>query len=149
MSRYDESGFTLVEVLVAMVIFAFGILAVINMQYVSSATNLKSRLITEAVVVAQGKVEELMGVSYTSLNDENNNDIPNKAVVIDPSLDDVGEGTADYSEPGNAGALYRLYWNVRENYPFDETKTVRVIVQWDEGILTNTFSLDMLKTDGE
>ena len=58
MLRYDERGFTLVEVLVAMVIFAIGILAVINMQYVSSRTNLKSRLITEAAVVAQGKVEE-------------------------------------------------------------------------------------------
>ena len=90
-----------------------------------------------------------MGTAYTSLRDENDNDITNKAVVFDPSLNDVGEGTADYSEPGNAGALYRLYWNVRENYPFDETKTVRVIVQWNEGGLVNTFSLDMLKTDGE
>ncbi len=144
----NQEGFTLVEVLVAMAIFAFGILAVINMQLLSSWTNTKSRFMTEGVVLAQGKIEELMGESYSSIIDDNANGESNKNVVFDASLNDAGEGVADYSDPGNATAFYKLYWNVREDYPFDGTKTVRVIVRWDEKGLAKSFSLDLLKSDG-
>lgn len=145
----NQNGFTLVEVLVSMAIFAFGILAVINMQLLSSWTNTKSRYMTEGVVVAQGKIEELMGQPYSSILDDNGNGNSDQTVFLDASLDDAGEGVADYSDPGNASTFYNLYWNVREDYPFDGTKTVRVIVRWDEKGLAKTFSLDMLKSDGD
>lgn len=131
-----------------MVIFAFGILAVVNMQLLSSWTNTKSRNMTQGIAVAQGKIEELSSVDYSSLVDVNNDDTTDKSIAIDPSLNDFGTN-ADYLDPANAGAFYKTYWNVRENYPYDDTKTIRVIVRWDEKGLPKSFSLDMIKAFGD
>jgi len=145
-----EQGFTLVELLVSMAIFAFGVLAVVNMQYVSTTTNLKSRHVTEGAVIAQSKVEELMGLDY--------DDALLEETVVDGDLDSGSGSTIgktiteeldttdhqDYADP-----LYKLGWNVKPDYPFNDTKTVRVIVKWtDKGIKKN-FSLDLVKSRGD
>jgi prepilin-type N-terminal cleavage/methylation domain-containing protein len=57
-------GFSLIEVLVAMAIFAIGILAVYSMQITSIRGNASARGITENITLASGKVEELLALSY-------------------------------------------------------------------------------------
>ena len=150
MSIRNENGFTLVEVLLAMVIFSIGILAVINMQLVASWTNTKSRYMTQGIVVAQGKIEELMGADYDAANlVSRTGDVDfqtNDAIAFDASLDEVG-ADADWND--TTDPFYTLYWNIRENYPYPDTKTVRVIVRWDEKTLAKRFDLDMVKSAGD
>jgi prepilin-type N-terminal cleavage/methylation domain-containing protein len=57
-------GFSLIEVLAAMAIFAIGILAVYSMQINSIRSNGSARRITENITLASGKVEELLALAY-------------------------------------------------------------------------------------
>lgn len=58
------SGFTLIEVLVAMMILAVGILAVASMQEHSIRANAYAARVTDATTVAQDKMEELLSLNY-------------------------------------------------------------------------------------
>ena len=150
MLNTNEKGFTLVEVLVSMAIFAVGILAVINMQLMATQTNMRSRHITEAIMAAQSKVEELRGLPYdhNSLkinNGDNTLDtavtsIPGKTITEELNLTD----RQDYSHP-----LYKLGWNILYDTPVPGIKTVRVVVKWMNKKQKFTYDIDMLKSDGE
>lgn len=150
MLKKNESGFTLVEVLVAMAIFAIGILAVINMQLVASHTNLKARHITEGILVAQSKVEELRSATYDHISLTTNNaddtldaaNSPTSGLTITQELNQTDR--QDYSHP-----TYKLGWNIANNTPIDGMKTVRVIVKWMHKTRKFSYAVDMIKSDGE
>ena len=63
------SGFTLIEVVIALAIFTIGILAVFSLQISSIGGNAAARGVTENVTAAAAKVEELMAVDYDDLDD--------------------------------------------------------------------------------
>ena len=140
----NENGFTLSEVLVAMVVFLFGILAVLNMQLISTATNIKARGMTEGIIVAQNKIEELSSLPYTNteLNDTDGNG--NLGMII--RNEDVNAGNADHTD--GADPRYTLFWNVVDDIPFTDTKTVRVIVRWRDKGINLSFAIEMVKSDG-
>lgn len=62
--KTDQGGFTLLEVLVAVSILAFGILAVGSMQVASITTNGYAHRVTEASVLARDQLERLMVLPY-------------------------------------------------------------------------------------
>ena len=70
----DIKGFTLIEVLIGMVIFSVGILAVAALQVSSTKGNSSARRITEATALAESQIEALMQLSYdhADLNPANN-----------------------------------------------------------------------------
>ena len=114
-------GMTLVEVLCAIAILAFGLLAIATMQASSIKGNAQAIDITEAMTAAQDTMEYLMRLAY------NHADLN----------DDDGDGTAGLNDitgcDGSAPAAdprYTVYWNIAENQPIDNVKTVRVIVVW-------------------
>ena len=144
----SESGFTLVECMISMMIFAVGFTAIITMQTMSTKINVKSRGMTEAVVVSQNKIEELSGRLYTH-----------------PDLVDLvtgaGAGAAGLNVfPATAGDAnnadhtdasnprYIVYWNVQDNAPYVDTKTIRVIVRWSEKDVFFNFPIDYVKAKG-
>jgi type IV pilus assembly protein PilV len=57
-------GFTLIEVLIAMAIFAIGILAVTSMQMRSIGQNASARMQTEATTLAVDWMERLLSLPY-------------------------------------------------------------------------------------
>ncbi len=63
--RESHRGFTLVEVLIAMFVLAFGILAVGSMQVTSIQQNARANRMTEAGILARDRLEKLMGLAYT------------------------------------------------------------------------------------
>ncbi len=67
----NDAGFTMVEVLIALFIFVFGILALGSMQITAMRTNLRARQITEASTLATQQIERLMGTAYEDLADGN------------------------------------------------------------------------------
>lgn len=66
MKNIDNQGFSLIEVLIAMAIFAIGVGGLYSMQLTSTKGNTKANQQTGAVVVATQVVEQLMGTSYSS-----------------------------------------------------------------------------------
>ncbi len=65
---HKEQGFTLIEVLMALAVFSIGILAVGSMQLRSTGGSTNARILTEASIWAQDRVETLMSCSYTDPN---------------------------------------------------------------------------------
>ncbi|MFO7709691.1 MAG: prepilin-type N-terminal cleavage/methylation domain-containing protein [Desulfobacterales bacterium] len=58
------AGFTLIEVMIAMVIFTVGLLAIFSMHISSIRGNAAARGVTENATVAAGKIEQLMAMPY-------------------------------------------------------------------------------------
>jgi type IV pilus assembly protein PilV len=63
----SHCGFTLLEVVLAMALLAFGILAVGSMQVTSIRGNRHANQVTAASVLARDRMEKLMGLAYTPL----------------------------------------------------------------------------------
>ena len=114
-----EKGFTLLEVIVAISILTFGLLAVASMQMTAIRGNYNASNITEATTVAQDRLEDLMGLLYS-----------------DPLLD-PGNGMSDPAPPSPSG--YTITYDVLNNNPITNTRLIAVTVQWqDKGVQKQT-----------
>ena len=106
-------GFTLIEVLIAMAIFAIGILAVASLQLSNTKNNTTGNITTQATMLARQKLEELKTVpdvtTLTSGTDTNN------------PLD------AD----GNTGGIYNRQWNVSNPLGGSTSRQISVTVSWN------------------
>ena len=144
----NKKGFTLVEVLVAMIIFTFGVLAIIKMQMVSQWTNVKARGVTEAIVAAQNAVENISSMAYNDpqIADDGAGNLDS----IPPTANDLlgAPVTAPSDGADFTNAQYPVYWNVQDNTPYIGTKTIRVIVRWRDRGLVPTYTMDIVKSDG-
>ncbi|MBN1907901.1 MAG: prepilin-type N-terminal cleavage/methylation domain-containing protein [Deltaproteobacteria bacterium] len=131
LNRFCQGGFTVIEVMIAITILAIGLLGVASMQMNAIRGNSLSDNITCALALAEDKMEELMGLDYSdpALEDaiyENNNDLTGVA----KGQVDKQEALIDEAGKLNAGHFRRV-WNIAEDTPIDDNKTVTVIVLWD------------------
>lgn len=143
----NQKGFNLVEIMVAMSIFAIGFLAMAKMQITALQGNYNARGTTEAVTLLHSKVEELRMLPYGHADLSNNGQLGNPANVTLatlPGAADAGHGEAALQN--FQGNNYRVVWNVRENWPTADVKTVRVIVAWNERELKRRLSSDFVRT---
>jgi type IV pilus assembly protein PilV len=60
----DKKGFTLIEVLIGLVILAFGLLAIAGMQITSVKGNFFSSNMTQASILAQDRMEVLRNLNW-------------------------------------------------------------------------------------
>jgi type IV pilus assembly protein PilV len=133
-------GFTLIEILITIGILAFGLLAVASLQVSAIRGNDFSSNVTEATVLAQDKLELLSTLPYahSELQDQDGD--------FTSGLDDSGV-SADYSEtPGEPFSRYTVSWNVSENDPIPESKTIRVIVTWHDRGINRQISMDSIRS---
>ncbi len=129
----DQKGFSLIEVLIAIVVFTIGILGTIIMQEAFIGGNTTANEVTGAANEASDRMETLMALSYddASLSDVSNTGANAGATGLDNT--DAAGSLAD-GGPVVDGNL-TLFWNVADNYPVFGTKTIRVIVRrLDEGV---------------
>ena len=126
----NERGFTLVEVILAVALLVFGILAVASMQGFALRGNSFGITVTEGTTLAADRLEKLMALGYdhSSLLDTDGDGIA--------GLDDATDATADQKATVvRAKRTYTLYWNVADNAVIDNTKTLNLIAIWtDHGV---------------
>jgi len=119
MPKLKEEGYTLIEILIAITILAFGLMAVATMQVTAIKTNATASGISQGLILGQAKVEELMNLPYSALSDG--------------------------SSPPTG--KYTVFWNVAVNVPVTDSKTIRVIVIWTEKGIDKRIKLDFVKTN--
>ena len=147
MSKYNtdhQSGFTLLEVLIALAIFSFGILGVNAMQWTSIRGNGQANRITAASNLAADRIEQILNITYMPNNSDSNGIDDDGDGLVDGAdakelqyVDVNGNGSAglnddpasaDVGPVVSADGKYNIYWNVAVDYPLPDTKTIRVIV---------------------
>ena len=138
-----QSGFTLLEVLIAITILTIGLLGAASMQVSAIRGNHFSERVTTGLCLAEDRMEELMRRSYTdALLEDVNEDEP---------LDTIDAAKLDHEEAIDAtgqvvaGGPYRRIWNVQESTGPD-IKTITVIVTWDDD--RHRVSLTSIKSPG-
>ena len=112
-----DQGFTLIEVLIAITIFAVGLLAVAAMQTSAITVNSTAGQITTRMTWAQDKLEELMVLPYSDHLLEDLGDPPS-------GTDSEGESHQETTSDG----YYTISWTVTNNTPISGTKLITVAV---------------------
>ncbi len=129
----NNRGFTLLELMFALVIFAVGILGVNAMQLSAISGNSKSRMISEASSVGADIVEQIQSLAYDdAMLDDDDGDGTGHDVNND-GIDDVpgnNFGLDDLVNPDQtvASGNYQISWNVAIDYPVVNSKMIRVRV---------------------
>jgi len=112
-----QDGWTIIEVLVAVVILCVGLLAVGTMQISAIRGNFMGGNTSIALTLASEKMEDLL----------------NKDYVTDADLAD-GAHTEEVSDSGvvAAGSFYTRTWNIADTAsPWPAMKEMTVIVSWE------------------
>ena len=109
-----KDGFTLIEVLVALTIFAVGLLAVAAMENSAILMNSTAGKLTNLSTCGMDKIEELSALPYT--------DPWLQAAGNPPGNDSAGNTHQEIS------ADYTISWTVIDNNPLPSTKNITVTV---------------------
>ena len=137
--RIKEEGFTLLEVIVAIAILTFGILAVASMQISSIRGNSFAGGVTEGTTWAGDQVERLMALPWDDpLLQDTDGDAA--AGLNDTGFDDDPDTQNDADQQAIEGR-YTINWNVADDTPITNTKTINVIVIWTVQGVRKTVSL--------
>ncbi|RJX28226.1 MAG: prepilin-type N-terminal cleavage/methylation domain-containing protein [Desulfurivibrio sp.] len=150
----SQSGFTLIEVLIALAIFTIGILSVNAMQIASIRGNFNANNITESTSWASDRIESLLSLAYTDdvLDDDDGDGTDQDADINGEDdnggnfgLDDAG-ADADHTETSPDGR-YTIEWNIAVDHPFPGIKTIKVNIARDEQGLTKRVPMTYMKAD--
>ena len=124
-NRCRESGFSIIEVMIAISILSIGILALASMQVAAMRGNSFAGSVTEGSTWALDQIEKLMNLPWdgANLQDTDSDDAA--------GLDDIG-ADADFMV---TRGRYAIHWNVADDVVTANTRTVNVIVTWsDHGV---------------
>jgi prepilin-type N-terminal cleavage/methylation domain-containing protein len=124
-SAFSERGFSLIEVLVAIAIFAVGILAVAKMQYWTFHNNNTGDKTTQATMLARQKIEELK-----------NQDIADLTItdwILDPNHSINGKG--------ESGGIYTRKRRVSDPLGGNTSRQIQVRVEWPQQGQTRSIEL--------
>jgi type IV pilus modification protein PilV len=122
------AGFTLIEVLIAIVILTFGLLAVGSMQISAIRGNFMGGNTSIALSLASEKMEDLLNKDF------NHADLADSVTGNNSTLSSIAsvDHQENLSEEGvvGANAFYRRIWNIADQTS-PITKNVMVIVTWE------------------
>jgi type IV pilus assembly protein PilV len=108
-----DKGFTLVEVLVAMGIFAIGILAIAQLQLWNVKNTTTGNITTMATMLARQQMETLKNeADVTTLSSDSD---PNNPIDAD----------------GNPGGIFTRSWTVSNPLDSDTSRLLAVTVSWN------------------
>lgn len=108
-SGNPEGGFTLTEVLIAIVVFSIGLLGIAQTLVVVINTNLAARQMTTATILAQATLEDIHRLGYVAA--------------------DSAAATSDYGSMPNFEA-YKRITTISPDTPDVGMKTATITVSW-------------------
>lgn len=118
----QRDGFSIIEVLIGLTIFAIGVLGIGAMQISAIRGNQTSQRFTEAVSLATDRMETLINLPY------------NDAELI-------GEHSASTGP-------YTVSWEVDADTPIGGCKTIRLTVSWQDHDKARSIGMDYVKSEG-
>lgn len=114
----DNKGFTLIEVLIALGIFAIGMLAVASLQVSASLKSRKAAEVTQASAIASDQMEELMALNF-----------------------DNGDLDPENPPPPKYDGKYKIEWTVTDSDlnadGARDAKTINLSVKWNNLLSNN------------
>jgi type IV pilus assembly protein PilV len=119
-----ETGFTLIEVLVAMTILAVGLLAIASMQISAIHTTGSAKSISKGVMWAEDRMEMLSSLAYTNA-----------------LIGDTGAAISDPSPPDG----FDISWTVDDDNPRSNCKLITITVRWNDRGQNKTTTLTGVK----
>jgi len=123
-----ESGFTLIEVLVAIVILMFGLLAVGTMQISAMRGNFMGGNTSIALSLASQKMEDILNKDFNHADLLDSNTGNNGSLSSTTSVDHQEYVSEDGAV--GTGGFFRRIWNVA-NQASPTRKSIVVIVTWE------------------
>ena len=132
--RDYESGYTLIETMIAIAIFAIGFLAIASLQIAASKTNRAGSDYTQATTIATDRMERLMNLPYGDGD-------------LDPAAN------PHPAPPDDQQGKYNIQWNVTETDlnadGTNDAKIINMTITWDRlGNSDGRFvNLDFVKPD--
>jgi type IV pilus assembly protein PilV len=139
----DERGFTLIEVLIAMALFAVGMLATISMEVSAVQTNKLARNSREAGTIAADLLERLNSLPYDDANYL-------AAGTYDPAKHELREGQSSAAVGANLKpdiGTYNFVYNVTKDTMIPNTKTITITVSYLYKGTTRNIQLVSVKPD--
>ncbi len=129
-------GFTILEVMVAFLILAFGILGMLYLATFAIRANSLGRGLGQARFVAEQQAEFHRSLDYR-----------NPMLIDDGDTLDLNDTvTPDYEDTTyNKGILYRVMWNIAEDLPNEGIKTLRIHVLWQDQAKANHYEISTMK----
>ena len=142
---HDKSGFTAVELLVAVAVMSIAFAGLATMEVACIKGTAIANNVTTGITLAQDKMEELksLHIDDPELDDNNtSNNADLRAGVEDFAIHgavssaDDGHREVNIDADGNPGGMYTRSWNIAEDTPIDGEKTIIVVVTWQNHMVT-------------
>jgi type IV pilus modification protein PilV len=137
-TRRSPGGFSLIELLVAIVLIAVGSLATITMQQVAVKNNNLTDTRQTAAQLAREILETVRQTNYISTN--LNTTSGNFITLSGGTRPALIQGTTN---PGN---IFTRQLKVDDNTPITNVKKIQVQVTWNQSGVTQSLSLTTFKT---
>ena len=130
MRVHTEKGFTLIEVIMASIILVIGMGIIGSIITNVTKKNFFSFRQTQAVILAQNKIEELVNEGYNSPNMDSGN--------YENPLNPV-------SETGDSSGVFNQFWTIIDIMPIPRSKQIISTVRW-EGTEGETKTVELTAT---
>lgn len=123
-----KAGFSVIEVLIAIMVVGIGFLATASMQGTSISGNNQSSYLTQAVYLAEDRIEELR----------------NRPMA---GLDTVGSPQTGIDEQGatGTGGIFTRSWSVTPNTPGPFMTTMAVNITWTERGINHNLTMNSIR----
>jgi prepilin-type N-terminal cleavage/methylation domain-containing protein len=138
----SERGFSLIEVLIAIVISATAFTAAARLLMLASGATRRARLVTRAAILATSKMEELESLAYrvgddgADLQDKGQSESPDRSLTENVPdycewFDSAGRPVGAGQRP--AGGLFVRRWSIRALDDSGDLLALQVLVATDAG----------------
>jgi prepilin-type N-terminal cleavage/methylation domain-containing protein len=133
----QSSGFTLLEILVALTILGIGLLSLAAMQLVAMEYGARGRHLTKAAAVAEEQMEILARRRWTDI-------APTGGFTAPEARNEVIQGPTNEVEQA-----YAVSWRIADVEP-TRTRSIEVLVQWSEpGRPNHQYAISTLRFNHE